>query len=162
MPLQARASTESRLLSELIGTYLLVIVGPGTVATLALVGGIPSIEAFAIIGSAFGAIVALIILLLGKISGAHLDPAITIAHVAARRTERRMLVPYVTFQIVGALLGAYALRLVFSSYGLPADLGTTKLASGVNVSLGILLEAAGTFVLAMSGFLASTRIHDKP
>ena len=54
------------------------------------------------------------------------------------------------------------MELIFSQFGSPADLGTTKLASNVSPPVGTLLEAAGTFVLAISGFLASSRIHKKP
>ena len=151
-----------RLLSELLGTYLLVLVGPGTVAAVALAGGVPSFESFLIIGFAFGSIVAVLILFLGKISGSHIDPAITLGHAIAGKTERAMLVPYIMFQVIGALLGGYTLRLIFSPYGLPADLGTTKLANGISVPAGILLEIIGTFFLAMSGFVASSRIHSKP
>jgi aquaporin-4 len=147
-------------LSELLGTYLLVLVGPGTAATVTLAGGIPPIEAFPIIGFAFGGIVALIILFLGRISGAHINPAITIAHTVTGKTSKDMLVPYVAFQIFGALLSGFTLKLIFSPYGLPGDLGSTKLAAGVSAPAGILLETAGTFVLAMSGFLASSRIHN--
>jgi len=149
-------------LSELLGTYLLVLVGPGTVAAVSLAQGISPFEAFLIIGSAFGAIVALVILILGRISGAHIDPAITLAHTITGKTEPEMLVPYVVFQALGGLLAGFTLRLIFSPFGLPADLGTTKLASGVSVPAGIVLEIVGTFVLAMSGFLASSRIHRKP
>jgi MIP family channel proteins len=158
---QAHASRRARWLSELLGTYVLVLVGPGTAAAVTLAGGIPPIEAFPIIGFAFGTTVALIILFLGRISGAHIDPAITIAHTVAGKTGRDMLVPYVAFQVFGALLGGFTLKLIFSPYGLPGDLGTTKLGSGVSVPAGILLEIAGTFVLAMSGFVASSRIHNK-
>jgi MIP family channel proteins len=158
---QPHASRRARWLSELLGTYVLVLVGPGTAAAVTL-GGIPPIEAFPIIGFAFGTTVAVIILFLGKISGAHIDPAISIAHTVAGKTSRDMLVPYVAFQVFGALLAGFTLKLIFSPYGLPGDLGTTKLASGVRVPAGILLETAGTFVLAMAGFLASSRIHNKP
>ena len=54
------------------------------------------------------------------------------------------------------------MKLIFSQFGSPSDLGTTKLASGVSLPVGTLLEAAGTFMLAMSGFVASLRIHKKP
>jgi MIP family channel proteins len=155
------ASRRARCFSELLGTYLLVLVGPGMAATVALTGGIPTIEEFPIIGFAFGGIVALVILSLGRISGAHIDPAITIAHTVAGKTGRDMLVPYVGFQVFGALLAGFTLKLIFGPYGLPGDLGTTKLASGVSIPAGILLEIAGTFMLAMSGFIASSRIHNK-
>jgi MIP family channel proteins len=153
-------SRRRRCLSELLGTYLLVLVGPGTVAAVSL-AGITSSEVFLIVGFAFGAIVALVVMLLGRISGAHIDPAITLAHTVAGKTARDMLVPYVSFQLLGALLGGFTLKLIFSSYGTPADLGTTKLAGSVSVPAGILLETGGTFLLAMSGFVAGSRIRKK-
>ncbi len=73
-----------------------------------------------------------------------------------------MFLPYVSFQLLGGLLGAFTVKLVFSQFGSSVDLGTTKLASGVSVPVGILLETGGTFVLATSGFLASLKIHKKP
>ena len=156
------ASRTARCLSELVGTYLLVLIGPGTVAALSLAQGITPIEALLIIGFAFGATVALVILLLGRISGAHINPAVTLAHTIAGKTSLEMFVPYISFQVLGGLLGAFTVKLIFSQFWSPADLGTTKLAVGVSPSVGALLETAGTFVLAMSGFVASLRIHKKP
>lgn len=140
---------------------MLVLIGPGTIASISLAQGIPPFEALLIIGFAFGATVALVILLLGRISGAHINPAITLAHAVAGRTSWEMLLPYISFQVLGGLLAALTVKMVFSQYGSPADLGATKLASGLSPPVGILLESAGTFVLAMSGFLASLRIHKK-
>jgi len=155
------ASRKKRCLSELLGTYLLVLVGPGTIAALSLAQTITPFEALLIIAFAFGATVGFVILLLGRISGAHINPAITLAHTIAGKTTLEMFLPYVSSQVLGGLLGAFTVKLIFSQFGSPADLGTTKLASGVSLPVGTLLEAAGTFVLAMSGFLASLRIHKK-
>ena len=140
---------------------MLVVIGPGTVAAVSLAQGITTLEALVIIALAFGATVALVILLLGRISGAHINPAITLAHMVAGKTSLGMFVPYVSFQVLGGLLAAFTVKLIFSQFGSPADLGTTKLASGVNPPFGTVLETAGTFVLAMSGFLASLRVHTK-
>lgn len=162
MPSHPHASRRARCLSELLGTYLLVLIGPGTVAAVSLAQGFAPFEALLIIGLAFGATVALVILLLGRISGAHINPAITLAHTVAGKTTRDMFLPYISFQVLGGLLGAFTVKLIFSQFGPSDDLGATKLASGVGPLSGILLETAGTFVLAMSGFLASLRIHKKP
>jgi aquaporin-4 len=121
-----------------------------------------TLEALVIIAFAFGATVALVILLLSRISGAHINPAITLAHTIAGKTTLEMFLPYISFQVLGGLLGAFTVKLIFSQFGSPADLGTTKLASGVNPLFGTVLETGGTFVLAMSGFLASSRVHKKP
>jgi len=138
-----------------------VLVGPGTVAAVSLAQAITSLEALVIIAFAFGATVAFVILLLGRISGAHINPAITLAHTVAGKTTADMFVPYISFQVLGGLLGAFTVKIIFSRFGSPADLGTTKLVSGVSPLVGTLLEIAGTFVLAMSGFLASLRVHKK-
>jgi MIP family channel proteins len=155
------ASRRARCLSELLGTYLLVLIGPGTVAAVSLAQGIASFEALIIIAFAFGATVGLVILLLGRISGAHINPAITFAHTIAGKTTLEMFLPYISFQVLGGLLAAFTVKIIFSQFGSPADLGTTKLAYGVSPLLGTTLEAAGTFVLATSGFLASLRVHKK-
>ena len=162
MSIRPHASRRARCLSEFLGTYLLVLVGPGTVATVSLVQGLAPFEALLIIGFAFGTIVSLVILLLGKISGAHINPAITLAHTIAGKTAPDMFISYVLFQLLAALLAGFTLKLIFAPFGSPADLGTTKLASNVSIPEGILLEIAGTFVLAMSGFLAGLRVHKKP
>ena len=162
MSIHPHASRTARCLSELLGTYLLVLIGPGTVAAVSLVQSIPPFEALLIIGFAFGGIVAIVILLLGRISGAHINPAITLAHTIAGKTRLEMLVPYISFQVLGAILGGFTLNFIFGQFGSPADLGITKLASGVSTLVGIFLETIGTFILAMSGFLASSRIHRKP
>jgi len=141
---------------------MLVLIGPGTVAAVSLAQGITIFEALLVIGFAFGATVSLVILLLGRISGAHINPAITLAHIIAGKTTPEIFVPYISFQVLGGLLAAFTVKLVFSQFGSPADLGTTKLASGVSPLVGTVLETTGTFVLAMSGFLASLRIHKKP
>jgi aquaporin-4 len=140
---------------------MLVLIGPGTVAAVSLAQGITTLAGLVIIAFAFGATVALVILLLGRISGAHINPAITLAHTIAGKTTLDMFVPYISFQVLGGLLAAFTVKLIFSPFGSAADLGTTKLASGVNPLVGTVLEIAGTFVLAMSGFLASLRVHKK-
>jgi len=162
LSIHPHASRAARCLSELLGTYMLVLIGPGTVAAVSLAQGITTFEALLIIGFAFGATVALVILLLGRISGAHINPAITLAHTIAGKTSLEMFLPYISFQLLGGLLGAFTVKLIFSQFGSSVDLGATKLATDVSPSVGALLETAGTFVLAMSGFVASLRVHKKP
>ena len=82
-----------------------MLIGPGTIAVLSLGQTITPLEALLIIGFAFGATVALVILLLGRISGAHINPAITLAHTVAGKTSLDMFLPYVSFQVLGGLLG---------------------------------------------------------
>ena len=92
-----------------------MLIGPGTVAAVSLAQGITTFEALVIIGFAFGATVALVILLLGRISGSHINPAITVAHAVAGAIRQGVLIPYVGFQILGGLLAGLTLRLMFQS-----------------------------------------------
>ena len=86
------ASRRARVLSELLDTCLLVLIGPGTVAAVSLGQGIAPFKALLIIGLAFGATVALVVLLLGRVSGAHINPTITLAHTIAGKTIVEMFV----------------------------------------------------------------------
>jgi glycerol uptake facilitator-like aquaporin len=79
----------------------------------------------------FGGTMGLVILLLGKYSGAHLNPAVTIAHAFAKRTRNEVILPYIFFQGLGAVIGALTLRLFFlNQMVFPVDLGSTDLLAG--------------------------------
>ena len=153
------SSRRVRCLSELLGTYTLVLVGPGTVGVVSLLG-INALGSLLVVGFAFGVTVAVLILILGKVSGAHVNPVITLAHAFYGKTSLDMIAPYISFQLLGGLLAGFTLKIVLGPLGSPADLGTTKLANGVSPQAGILLETIGTFLLASSGFVASLRIRN--
>ena len=145
--------------AEFLGTYLLVLFGAGSVMISSLIKGF---SAFLFVAGVFGGTVALVILLLGKHSGAHINPAVTIAHVFAKRTRNDMVLPYLCFQGLGAVVGALTLRLFFLNRTMfPADLGSTELARGVNPMYGIVIEAIGTFLLC-SAALGSAVYVRKP
>ena len=77
---------------------------------------------------------------------------------SAKLLRRDLIVPYLFFQLVGRVLAGITLRLVFVSSLSLNDLGSTKLATGVSPTVGIIFETLGTFVLASSALIASTRI----
>jgi len=145
--------------AEFLGTYLLVLFGAGSVIVATIFKGF---MALVFVAGIFGGTVALVILLLGKHSGAHINPAVTIAHAFAKTTKNGLIVPYVCFQGLGAIVAALTLRLFFLNKTVfPADLGSTELASGVNPVYGIAIEAVGTFLLC-SAALAATFYVRKP
>ena len=144
-------------LSELTGTFLLVLIGPSSVVITHLVA-LPSTEALAIVAFVFGATVATVILLLGRISGAHINPAITTASTFAGRLRLESFLPYIMFQALGCLLAGMCLRAIFSPFGSPAHLGSTLLAASVTPIEGVAIELVGTFVLALSALTASACI----
>ena len=132
---------------------MLVLFGAGSVIVSTFIKGVASLV---FVASIFGGTVALVILLLGKHSGAHINPAVTLAHAFAGKASRDMILPYLCFQAVGGIVAAFTLRLFFLNHSvMPADLGSTELAYGVTPLYGILLEAIGTFLLCSAALTAT-------
>jgi MIP family channel proteins len=139
--------------AEFLGTYLLVLFGAGSVIVSSVIKGF---GALVFVAGIFGGTVMLVILLLGKHSGAHINPAVTIAHAFARRTRNDLVLPYLCFQGLGAVVAALTLRMFFLNQTVfPADLGSTELARGVNPLYGVAIEATGTFLLCSAALTAT-------
>lgn len=98
-------------LAEIIGTYILVFFGVGSVHAAVLTGAQVGIWQVAIV---WGAAVSLAIYSTAAISGAHLNPAITVAFVTCRRFPWKLAPLYVASQVVGAVLAAATLYVLFS------------------------------------------------
>lgn len=130
-----------RLFSELWGTFLLVLVaaGGGVIGATAFGGGLT----LAMKALAPGVMVMGIIFFMGPISGAHLNPAVTLAF-AARGNFPWLRVPgYLLAQVVGAVLAALFLQ---AMYGGILN-GATEPASQVSTTVAILTEAVLTLGL---------------
>lgn len=146
------ASLLRRLFAEFVGTGLLVLFGAGSVvAALTLNGGRLDYAGLGIIALAFGLVVALAIYAVGTTSGAHINPAVTVALAAARRFRWAEVAPYVVAQLLGAFVGAL---LIVAYAGTRAtdfgSVGLTSLGTGVNGLQGIVAEALGTFLLVFT------------
>lgn len=109
----------NRYIAEAIGTYCLVFAGTGAIIVNELNADMVSHVGVAL---TFGMIVTAMIYALGETSGAHINPAVTIAFWIARRFETIHVVPYIVAQFSGALLASVTLRLLFPEH---ASLGTT-------------------------------------
>jgi aquaporin Z len=97
-------------IAELIGTFALVFCGTGAIIINQESGGAITHVGIAI---TFGLIVMSMIYSLGSISGAHLNPAVSIAFTIARRFPLKQLTPYIISQLLGALLASVILRYLF-------------------------------------------------
>jgi MIP family channel proteins len=113
-------SLASRCLAEGFATFALVFAGCGAViANSEPRGSLGSVG----VAAAFGLAIMVMIYAIGHISGAHINPAVTIAFSATRHFPARHAAAYVPAQLAGAVMGALALRLAWM--GTPADLGAT-------------------------------------
>lgn len=130
-----------KYLAELIGTFGLVFCGTGAIIINQETGGTVTHVGIAI---TFGLIVMSMIYALGNISGAHLNPAVSIAFFLSGRFAAKEVLPYMTSQITGALLASLVLAYLF-----PANefLGSTLPAGSAGQSF--LLEFLLTFFLML-------------
>jgi aquaporin Z len=108
-----------KLAAECLGTFALVFVGTGAIVVNDVTGGAVSHVGIAL---TFGLIVLAMIYAVGDVSGAHLNPAVTLGFFAARRFPGRSVLPYIASQSSGAFLASICLRLMFPAH---ATLGAT-------------------------------------
>src|SRR6266550_671724 len=103
-------SLPQRAFAETLGTAALVLVGPGSVvATLVLAGkATPAVTEADLLGIsfAFGFIITALVYGIGRVSGCHINPAVTFAMAVTRRFPWREVPVYWIAQYVGAVIGA--------------------------------------------------------
>ena len=128
-------------IAEILGTFALVFCGTGAIIIDKESGGAVTHVGVAI---TFGLIVMSMIYALGEISGAHLNPAVSIAFTLAGRLSLRLLGLYIISQVSGAFLASEVLKLLFPSNEL---LGTTLPAGSAMQSF--ILEFILTFFLML-------------
>ena len=103
-----------RLIAEAIGTYFLVLIGPGTAMVNAFTSGMVGHVGVAL---AFAFVVVAMIYSLGHLSGAHINPAVTLAFWSVRRFPAVEVVPYIGAQCAGASLASLTLLGVLGPVG---------------------------------------------
>jgi aquaporin Z len=100
----------NKYLAEFIGTFAMVFCGTGAIIINQVSGGIVTHVGVAI---TFGFIVMAMIYSLGDISGAHMNPAVTIAFTIAKRFPVYQILPYIISQLAGAVLASVILHSLF-------------------------------------------------
>lgn len=143
----------SRLLSEMLGTFALVFAVTGAIVINDLTHGTVTHLGIALTA---GLIVLAMIYTLGDISGAHLNPAVTLGFWAARRFHSVDVLPYILSQSAGAIAASLALRFLFPGH---LTLGATQPTGPVLQSL--VLECILTFLLMFVILNVSTGAAEK-
>ena len=140
----AEASLSRRLVAEFVGTAFLLatVVGSGIMAERLAGGNV----AIALLGNTIptGAILVVLILVFGPVSGAHFNPAVSVVMAIRGDLHARDLAPYCVAQIAGALLGVLAAHLMFE---LPMWQLSTKVRTGPSQWFA---EAVATFGLLVA------------
>ncbi|HQJ62830.1 MAG TPA: MIP/aquaporin family protein, partial [Methanothrix soehngenii] len=158
-------SLAKRSIAEAVGTFILVYFGAGAAAITLMIsqgssppnpfnigiGTLGGLGDWFAIGMAFAIAIAASIYALGRISGAHLNPAVTIALLATRRFSLGDAIPYILAQLVGASVASF---LFAASVGMDAvtvgGLGATAPFPGIGYWQAVMVEAIGTFLLMLT------------
>ena len=154
-------SSGKKFFAELLGTFMLVFFGTGSAVVTLLIAndvtmGSPGIGVLGGLGDwiaialVFGLTVMVGIYTLGKISGAHFNPAVTIGLLVTKNIGLMDSIYYIIAQVIGACLGSIAL---FLCLGAPAvtigGLGATAPGLGVSYTQAMIAEFIGTFFLML-------------
>ena len=132
--------------AEFIGTFALVFVGG---AAIMIAKDTNSSAGLLMIALAHGLILAVMVSALMRISG-HFNPAVTIGFLATRRIDTSMAGVYILGQLIGAIVGAYALKFTFPFALFAATRGGGQaIALQVTGGQAFLLEAIATFFLTI-------------
>lgn len=147
------ATTTNKLAAECFGTFCLVLAGTGAIVINDTAGGAVSHAGVAIV---FGLVVMAMINAFGDVSGAHINPAVTIAFWVSGRFKGKRVPGYLVAQLIGALLASLMLKLMFVDH---PTLGATLPVGPVWRSF--VLELVLTWILMTVIFSVATGSKEK-
>jgi aquaporin NIP len=142
-----------KLLAESLGTFVLIFAGTGAIVINEASGGAIGHAGIAL---TFGLVVLAMIYTFGDVSGAHLNPAVTVAFAVGRRFPWREVPAYVLAQVVGGFAASGLLRVLFPENG---KLGATLPADAWSQSF--ILEIVLTGILMLTILSVSTGAKEK-
>ena len=149
--------------AEAIATYCLVFFGPLSIILAAVAFGTGlSIPAIVMIALAHGAAIGLMVYAFGHVSGAHINPAVTISMLVTRRIGIKDGIAYIIFQLIGAIVAAASLKAILPELGAKVNFGTQAGPSDLlnhSAISGLAVEIILTFFLVTVIFM--TAVHKK-
>ena len=146
-------ANSKKLLAEVFGTFALVFAGTGAIVINNASGGMITHVGVAL---TFGLIVMAMVFAIGDVSGAHLNPAVTVAFWLARRHPGNEIVPYILAQLLGAFAASSLLKVLFTEH---PTLGATLPAGSFLQSW--ILECVLTWLLMFVVLCVSTGAREK-
>ncbi|WP_097027260.1 MIP/aquaporin family protein [Clostridium peptidivorans] len=143
----------SNLMGEFLGTMMLILLGDGVVAGVALNKSKAQNAGWMVVTAAWACAVAIPAFIFGAVSGAHFNPALTIALAAIGKFSWAQVPGYIIAQFLGAIVGATLVWLAYLPHWAETEDKATKL--GVfctapairNTTSNLITEIIGTFVL---------------
>ena len=141
--------TWQKYVAEAFATFAFVFIAAGSVLANWQTGGALGTVGVAL---AHGLVLAAMLYTVWHISGAHVNPAVTIALWATGHIKTLVGVGYIIAQLVGSVVAALFLKVIFSGVSPQFFLGDTMLGTGVTPGMGILVEALLTFFLVWTVF----------
>jgi glycerol uptake facilitator protein len=147
-------------LAEFVGTALLVLLGNGVVANVLLAKTKGHDAGWIVITFGWGMAVFVAVWCVGEISGAHLNPAVTLGLAAATKFTWNNAAGYIAAQLLGGVVGATLVFLFYRDHYVASDDADAKLATFAtgpairNYPSNVFSEAIGTCVLVLAALLA--------
>jgi glycerol uptake facilitator protein len=144
---------------ELLGTFILILLGNGVVANVTLQKTYGNGGGWIVIAAGWAMAVFVAVLAAADISGAHINPAVTLGLAFSGLFEWEKVIPFIVAQMLGAMLGAFAVYIFFiNHFKITADAGAKRacFCTGPAIrkfSSNFFSELAGTFVLVLSVLL---------
>ncbi len=140
-----------KYMAELVGTFCLVTAGCGAIVVDHLNGGRLGIVGISLV---FGLVVMAMIYTIGHISGAHMNPAVTLGFYAAGRLSSGEIFPYIVSQLVGATAASAFLALMFGAH---SGLGITQPAGSASQSFAMEFVLSFMLMLVIMGVATDHR-----
>lgn len=160
--------------AEFFGTMLLILFGCGVVAQV-VTGGFPTTTGatgdYNSIAWGWGLGVAMAVYVAGRLSGAHLNPAVTVALTAFKGFPARKVLPYIGAQVAGAFVGALLVRFTYTDAINRIDPDHTKATQGIfstSPDVGVTMMTAffdqviGTAILVAVIFALTSAVNNPP
>lgn len=154
-PVARQPTIRERLLAEVVGTFLLVFLGGGAAASVGIMAHnfhrTTTMADLLLIALAHGLALFIIVMIVGKVSGAHVNPAVTIGLASIGRFPWNEVIAYIVAQVIGAIIGALCILIVFGTFAAKyGSLGAPALAPNTNLFQGLVIEGLGAGILVMT------------